>query len=140
MLKIATEILERLKNILRFFALLDVISIILMSQQVYSICINYNHIPDQTSAKIKEVLLLLNYLLLFVSVSGFLKFKKYGLITYYIQFPIRLLVWVFSFGFITFISDYITNPDVSQWLLRLVVTMEFFRLYFTIKIHRNYFR
>jgi hypothetical protein len=138
LLKIAVE-LKSNKNILRFFGLLDIISIVLMSQQIYSICINYDHIFDQTASKIKITLLVLGYLLLFISAPGLLRFKKFGIVTYYIQFPIRLLVWIFSFGFITYINDYIADPDVSHWILRVVVMMEFFRLYFTIKIHRIFF-
>ena len=127
-------------NTLRFFGLLDVLSIILMNQQVYSIGVNYNNIPDQTPSKIRIALLMLNYLLLFVSATGLLMLRKFGLITYYIRFPIRLMVWVFSFGFLTIASEYLGNPGIAQWLLRLVVVLEFFRLYFSIRIHRAWFR
>jgi hypothetical protein len=131
--------LEPNRKLLRFFGLLDIVSIIQTSQQVYAVCVNYSQFSDEPS-KIRAILLLLCYLLLFISALGLLMMKKYGIITYYIQFPIRLLVWVFSFGFITFFNQYITNADMSHWLLRLVVVMEFFRLYFTVQVHRRYFR
>jgi hypothetical protein len=111
-----------------------------MNQQVYSIGINYNNIPDPTPSKIRIALLMLNYLLLFVSATGLLMLRKFGLITYYIQFPLRLMAWVFSFGFLTITSEYLNIPGLSQWLLRFVVVLEFFRLYFSIRIHRSWFR
>lgn len=129
-----------MKNTLRFFAFLDVLSFILLSQQVFQILANLQNLPSETSSAIRIVLLLLIYPLLLVSAYGLYRIKKLGLITYYIQFPMRLLVWVFSFGFVTFISQYFSNPLVFDWLFRIAIILEFFRLYFIAQIHRRHFK
>lgn len=128
-----------MKNTLRFFALLDVVSIALLSRQIFQIATHLDQWPVQTLSQVHIVALALVYVSLFFSAIGLFQHKLYGLVTYYIQFPFRLLVWVFSFGFLTFISQYFNNPLVFDWLFRLVIMLEFFRLYFTIRIHRRYF-
>jgi hypothetical protein len=127
-----------MKSTLRLFALLDILSFILLSQQVFQILTNFENIPHQGPSTFRVVLLLLIYPLLLVSAFGLFRLKKFGLITYYIQFPIRLLVWVFSFGFLTLVSQYFDNPLVFDWLFRIAIILEFFRLYFTVQIHRRY--
>lgn len=127
-----------MKSTLRFFAVLDIGSIILLSPQIYALLSNLESIPPQNLSRIKAALLLIVFLLLFVSATGLFLLKKFGAIAYYIQFPLRLIVWVFSFGFLTFISQYFNNPLVFDWLFRLAIVLEFFRLYYTVKIHRKY--
>lgn len=129
-----------MKNTLRFFAFLDVLSFILLSEQVFRILANIRNLPPETLSAIRIILLLIMYPLLLVSAYFLYRIKKQGLIAYYIQFPMRLLVWVFSFGFITLTSQYFTNPLVFDWLFRIAIILEFFRLYFTVQIHRQYFR
>lgn len=125
-------------NTLRFFALLDIISLFLLNKQVYLIILNFKQIPHETLSLLKIVLLLVIYILLFVSAAGLAMRRKFGFISYYVQFPLRLFVWIFSFGFITLISEY-TTAISFDWLFRLVIILEFFRLYFTVKIHRQLF-
>ena len=127
-----------MKSTLRFFAVLDIGSIILLSPQIYALLSSLESIPPQNLSRIKAALLLIVFLLLFVSATGLFLRKKFGAIAYYIQFPMRLIVWVFSFGFLTFISQYFSNPQVFDWLFRLAIILEFFRLYFTVQIHRKY--
>ncbi|TZF85887.1 hypothetical protein FW774_02110 (plasmid) [Pedobacter sp. BS3] len=122
-------------NILRFFALLDVLSIALLSQQVFNIIIHSNTLVLQTPSLIKVILLPLIYLSLFFTAFLLFQQKRSGLIIYYIQFPVRLLVWVFSFGFITMLASLSSNPQLFGWLFRLVVILEFFRLYISIRQH-----
>ena len=131
--------MKRGKQILQVFGCLDVISIALLTKQIYSIGTGFSEIPDSLLSEIRIILLLLSYLLLFISATGLLTSKKYGIVAYYIHFPIRLVVWVFSFGFITLLSEYSSNPQVFDWLFRLTIVIEFFRLYFTVKIHRSSF-
>ena len=127
-----------MKSTLRFFAVLDIGSVILLSPQIYALLSSLESIPPQNLSRIKAALLLIVFLLLFVSATGLFLRKKFGAIAYYIQFPMRLIVWVFSFGFLTFISQYFSNPQVFDWLFRLAIILEFFRLYFTVQIHRKY--
>ncbi|WP_026897617.1 hypothetical protein [Daejeonella oryzae] len=129
-----------MRTTLRFFAILDAGSIILLSPQIYSILSNLGSFPPGNLSRIKLILLLFVFILLFFSSAGLFLMKKFGLISYYIQFPIRLIVWVFSFGFLTFISQYFSNPLIFDWLFRIAIILEFFRLYFTGKIHLKYFK
>jgi len=129
-----------MKNTLRFFAFLDLLSFILLSEQVFQILANIGNLPPETLSAIRIVLLLVMYPLLLLSGYYLFRIKKPGLFISYVQFPIRLLVWVFSFGFITSLSGYFTNPLIFEWLFRVAIILEFFRLYFTIQIHRRYFR
>ena len=127
-----------MKSTLRFFAILDIGSVILLSPQIYALLSSLESIPPQNLSRIKAALLLIVFLLLFVSATGLFLQKKFGAVAYYIQFPMRLIVWVFSFGFLTFISQYFSNPLVFDWLFRLAIILEFFRFYFTVQIHRKY--
>lgn len=129
-----------MKSTLRFFAFLDMLSFILVSQQVFNILANLQNLPPESASVFRIVLLLILYPLLLVSGYGLFRYKKFALITYYFQFPMRLMVWVFSFGFLTFISQYFNNTMVFDWLFRIAVILEFFRLYFTVQIHRRHFR
>lgn len=129
-----------MKNIGRFFALLDLISIFLLARQFWQILTHLDEIPDQILSQAKVILLLPLFVSLFISAIGLILFKKFGFITYYIQFPFRLIVWVFSIGFITFLPEMLSLGE--RWfdiLFRICFIAEFFRLYFTIKLHRSVF-
>jgi len=128
-----------MKSTLRFFAFLDILSFILLSQQVFNMLSNTQGWSTASSAMRMGVLLLM-YPLLLLSAYALYRVRKLGLLVYYIQFPMRLFVWVFSFGFLTLISQYFDNPQVFDWLFRTAVVLEFFRLYFTFQIHRQHFR
>ncbi|WP_406824983.1 hypothetical protein [Pedobacter sp. KACC 23697] len=129
-----------MKNTSRFFALLDLISIVLLARQFWQILTHLNEIPDQILSQAKVILLLPLFVSLFISAIGLTLFKKFGFIAYYIQFPFRLVVWVFSIGFITFLPEMLNLGE--RWfdiLFRICFIAEFFRLYFTITIHRSVF-
>lgn len=129
-----------MKNTVRFFALLDVISIILLAKQFWGIVTHLNQIPDQVLSQAKVILTLPLFISLFASAIGLFAFKKFGFITYYVQFPFRLIVWIFSVGFITYLPEML---NLSEWwfntFFRICFIAEFFRLYFSIKIHRSWF-
>lgn len=122
----------------KLFALLDIISILLLSKQFWGIITHLNEIPDQLLSQVRVILTLPLFVSLFISAIGLFLFKKFGFITYYIQFPFRLIVWVFSIGFITFLPEVLNLGE--KWfdiLFKVCFIAEFFRLYFTIQIHRN---
>nr|WP_199159004.1 hypothetical protein [Pedobacter sp. ASV2] len=124
---------------IKFFAFLDIISIALLGKQFWEIITHLNEIPHETLSQAKVILMLPLFVSLFISAVGLMLFKKFGFIAYYIQFPFRLVVWVFSIGFITFLPEYFNLGE--RWfdiLFRICFIAEFFRLYFTIKIHRKY--
>jgi len=124
----------------RIFALLDIISIFLLIQPIFQLVTHLKEIPDQVLSQARVVLTLPMFISLLVSALGLLLVKKFGFITYYIQFPFRLIIWIFSVGFITLLPELL---NLSQtWfdiLFKLCFIAEFFRLYFTIKIHRKLF-
>lgn len=126
-----------MKSTLRFFGLLDIISIILLSPQVYKMITNLDKIPPGTLSVLKIVFTLITYLLLFISASGLYKPSKAAIISYYIQFPFRLVVWIFSFGFLTYFSEFSVNELVFEWLFRIAFMLEFFRIYFTVRAHKS---
>ncbi|MDF3077080.1 MAG: hypothetical protein K0S09_969 [Sphingobacteriaceae bacterium] len=123
----------------RFFAVLDIISIVMLGKQVFSIVQHIGEIPDQSLSKIRIGITVLLFLLLFVSAAGLMMLKKWGAIAYYIQFPFRLVVWGFSFGFVTLFYDF-TEAQVLDWVFRILMVLEFMRLYFTVQLQREYFR
>jgi len=127
-----------MRNWIKIFALLDVLSLLLLAPQFWNIITHLNEIPHQILSQAKVILLLPLFLSLIVSATGLLMLKKFGFIAYYIQFPFRLVVWIFSFGFITYIPELLHLGD--NWfnlLFRLCFVTEFFRLYFSIKAHRQ---
>lgn len=128
-----------MKNTARFFAILDIISIILLAKQFWGIITHINEIPDQLVSQLKVWSTLFLFVLLFVSAIGLLLFRKFGFIAYYVQFPFRLIVWIFSIGFITYLPELLNLSEVwFNILFRVCFIAEFFRLYFTIQTHRRY--
>jgi len=125
---------------IRLFALLDIISICLLIQPFFQLVTHLKEIPDQVLSQAKVILTLPMFISLFVSAAGLLLVKKFGFMTYYIQFPFRLIVWVFSIGFITILPELLNlNQTWFDILFKLCFIAEFFRLYFIVKIHKAIF-
>jgi len=123
---------------IRIFALLDIISIFLLTKPCWDILTHLNEIPDAYLSQAKVILTLPLFISLFISAIGLMLLKKVGFITYYIQFPFRLVVWVFSIGFITLLPELLNLGE--RWfdiLFKLCFVAEFFRLYYTVKIHKK---
>lgn len=124
----------------RIFALLDIISIALLAQPFWQIITHFKEIPEETLSQVRVILTLPMFLLLFVSAAGLIFYKRFVLIAYYIQFPIRLVIWVFSIGFITLLPELLNLKELwFDVFFKLCFIAEFFRLYFTIKAHREEF-
>lgn len=125
---------------IRIFAFLDIISICLLIQPVFQLVTHLKEIPDQVLSQARVILTLPMFISLLVSAVGLFLVKKFGFITYYIQFPFRLILWIFSVGFITLLPELL---NLSQtWfdvLFKLCFIAEFFRLFFTIKLHKKLF-
>ena len=129
-----------MKNTARIFAILDLISILLLAKQFWGIITHLNQIPNQALSQAKVFFTMFLFISLFVSAVGLLMLRKFGFITYYIQFPFRLIVWIFSFGFITFLPELLNLSDAwFNILFKICFIAEFFRLYFTIQIHKKEF-
>lgn len=126
-----------MRNTIRVFGLLDIISIIFLAPSFYEIITNLNQVPIQFLSQVRVILTLPLFISLFVSAVGLMLFKKFGFIAYYLQFPFRLVVWVFSIGFITFLPEWLNLGETwFNVLFKLCFIAEFFRLYFTVKIHK----
>jgi len=123
---------------LRSFVFLDAISLVLLGMQVWYIAEHYGEI-SLLSEKVRATLMFpMFFLVLFGAIGLFLQ-KKYGYLLYYIQFPFRLYLLVFSIGFITLIPEAFSVFD-DIWfevLLKCCYVAEFIRLYLTIRIHLN---
>jgi hypothetical protein len=123
----------------KLFALLDLISIVFLAMQIWTILTHVSDVRTDTFSLVKITLTILIFLSLFLTTAGLYTFKKYGLITYYIQFPFRLFLLVFSIGFITLLPEFFNLGDqFFSWLFRLCVMAEFFRLYYTILAYKTF--
>jgi hypothetical protein len=123
----------------KFFALLDLVSIFFLGEQVWTILTYLHDVKTDTFSLVKVGLTILMFLSLFLTTSGLYTFKKYGLITYYIQFPFRLFLLVFSIGFITLLPEIFNLGDqFFSWLFRICVMAEFFRLYYSILAYKSF--
>ena len=79
------------------------------------------------------------FILVLIGAIGLFLLKKFGFILYYIQFPFRLYLWVFTLGFITLMPAALSVYD-DKWfdpLLKICFMAEFIRLYLTIKGQLN---
>lgn len=124
----------------RIFSALDFLSIILMLKPVFGLMANLQLVPDNLLSQARVWLTFPLFFSLFVSAIGLMLFKKFGFVSYYMQFPFRLILWIFSIGFITLVPEWLNLSE--GWfnaLFRICIVAEFFRLYFTVKIQRKYF-
>lgn len=123
-----------MRILIRAFALLDLISLIFMTMQLWSIFQNFSKFT-LLSDKVQGGLMFPMYLLVLAGAYGLYYSKKFGFISYYIQFPFRLYLWVFTIGFITLLPEALSNYD-DQWfpiLLKVCFAAEFIRLFLTAK-------
>lgn len=121
---------------LKVTVLFDLVALALMLRQVWFFATQYQQI-SLTSDKVQGWLMIVLFLLIISEIAIIFVKPKIGMIIYYIQFPIRLYLWVFTLGFITFIPEMFNLTD-DKWFsvfLKLCFLTEVIRLYFTIKIH-----
>lgn len=126
---------------LKTFAFLDLISAAFLGMQVFQIITHLDQIPSDWMSVVKAGSMTAIFFSLFVSMTGLWLSKKFGFITYFVQFPFRLLLWVFSLGFITLIPEALSYYGDGWFdvLFKLCIMAEFFRLYFTIRFYRRLF-
>ena len=121
---------------LRSFALLDVVSLVFMGMQLWQISQHFTEI-NQLSTKVQSVLMFPMFALVLAGAIGLWFYKKIGFILYYIQFPFRLYLWIFTLGFITLLPEAFGSFE-DYWfgiLFKVCMTAEFIRLYLTIRVH-----
>ncbi len=121
---------------LRSLVLLDLLSLILLGMQLWNIAHHFNEIEKQ-SEKLSSALMFPMFILLIIGAIGLWFVKKFGFILYYIQFPFRLYLWVFTIGFIALLPEAFGRFE-DYWfnlILKICIVAEFIRLYLTIKVH-----
>lgn len=125
-----------MRLLLRVFAFLDVLSLVFMTMQLRAITKNYSNLV-LLSEKVQDALMFPIYLLVAIGAYGLYFNKRFGFISYYIQFPFRLYLWIFTLGFITLLPEALGTYDGSWFsiLLKVCFMAEFIRLYLTIKAH-----
>lgn len=122
-----------MKNVLRFFGLLDAAGIILTAPQVWVLITGFNKISSPLLITLAVIRILL-FISLFISAVGFILLKKYGIITYCIQFLFRFVTFIFTFGFITYLNSFFPGSEEAvRATLTLAVFGEFLRLYLSIR-------
>jgi hypothetical protein len=127
-----------MRSTLRSFAFLDVILLILIGMQLWA---TLGHpLSDKLSEKIQVILMFPMFFLILIGAVGLYSTKKFGFILYYIQFPFRLYLYIFSLAFITLIPEALAIYDDKLFdiLLKMCFVAEFIRLYLTIMMHRKF--
>ena len=118
-----------MKKILIIFGILDLISLI----KSYRFWIDFNINFEPAWIKI---LITVFYISLLISAILLLKFNTKGLIINYIQFPIRISIFVMSFGFLVPLSRLFENYEIGIYVLSIIcIILEITRLIISIYIH-----
>ena len=128
-----------MRILLRSFAFLDLISLVFLGMQLVNIAQYYSNLQLQ-SEKLQAVLMFPMFFLVLFSAILLFKVKKLGFILYYIQFPFRLYLWVFSLGFITLLPEAfgLFQDFWLDALLKLCFVGEFIRLFLTVRAHLSF--
>jgi hypothetical protein len=127
-----------MRLLFKIIALLDFLSLIFLGMQLWEIG---KHFAEMTllAEKISGALMFPMFVLVLLGAIAHISFKKIGFILYYIQFPFRLYLWIFTLGFITLVPEAVGSYD-DRWypvLLKVCFAGEVIRLFFAIKAHRS---
>lgn len=125
-----------MRFLLRSFAFFDLISLVFIGMQLLEIIKHFDLI-EKTSDKLEAMLMFPMFVLVFTGAIALALIKKIGCTLYYIQFPFRLYLWVFTLGFITLLPEALERYE-DYWfdtLLKVCIVGEFIRLYLIIKAH-----
>lgn len=127
----------------KWLGVLDLVSLLLLVIQFASVLplLGTGPVDASTSQLWFNRLILVPQLvlvpLLALSAMGHLQGKIYGLIVYYIQFPLRFPALVFSIGFVTYIDKWFPQHEISRYTLAIAVFGELLRLTYSIQTHRR---
>ena len=120
-----------MKKILTIFGILDLISLIKSYRFWMNINISFEF--DWIN-----ILITVFYISLLISAILLLKSNIKGLIINYIQFPIRISIFVMSFGFLIPLSRLFENYKTGIYVLSIICgILEIIRLVVSIYIHRK---
>jgi hypothetical protein len=124
---------NNMRALFRVFAFLDLIALILMGMQLVYIATHFEE-KVLLSQKVEAILMFPMFVLVLIGAFGLIYPKKYAFILYYIQFPFRMYLSVFTLGFITLLPEAFEIYD-DKWfevLLKVCFVGEVVRLYLTI--------
>ena len=120
-----------MRKILILFGILDLIS--MLKSYRFWMDINTNFEINWINS-----LMIVFYISLIFSSIFLLKYNLKGLILNYIQFPIRISLFVMSFGFLVPLSGLFDNYGTGIQILSIICfTLEITRLIVSIYIHRK---
>lgn len=125
-----------MRILFRAFAFLDLISLVFIAMQLWVVIKKFSDFTLM-SDKVQGVLMFPMFILVLIGGYGLFFLKKIGFISYYIQFPFRLYLWVFTLGFITLFPEALGNYD-DKWfsiLFKVCFVAEFIRLFLTVRTH-----
>lgn len=127
-----------IQNLLILFGILDLLCFIRFCKVLTRM---FETIPDFIYPidviSIFEILLIVSLIL--SGILSILKLKM-SLLTFYFQFPLKITFHIFSFGFILKISGFPIDSISYKILLIVIGLMECLRLWYTIWIHRHYYK
>lgn len=128
-----------MKQSIRLFALLDFLSLIFMGMELWAMFFRHQIVDEKFSEQLRAYMLIPMFLLVLIAAVGFMRMRRFACVLYYIQFPFRLYLWVFTWGFITLLPEAFGyyGDAWPAWLLKLCFVLEFLRLYVTIRFHRE---
>lgn len=129
-----------MKWTLRFFAFLDLICMILLAEQASDQYSSFSANESLTSLQFfSRFAFLLGWISLLFTTLFLAIPRKIGIVIYYFQLPFRLVFFIFSFGFISLLSYWITIDNLNQIIVSIAVFGELLRLYYSWQIQKSYF-
>ena len=128
-----------MKWTLRFFAFLDLLSFFFMFEQG---TLQLQSLFSDESFTVNEVFSRFLFVLVWISMlasSVLLAIpKKAGIILYYFQLLPRFIFLAFSFGFISFLSYFISSPHLENILMPIIIFAEMLRVYRSYQLQRKF--
>lgn len=123
------------KVFLILFGTLDFVTVIKNYNSIYRLIF-----PNREFNWI-DILYLLVYISFLLSGYFLVKQKKLGIWISYFQFPLRLALMIFSFGFLMIVNRIFGFQQIGILILSGFLTvLEIGRLIITISIHRTYYK
>ena len=136
---------QRIKYTLILFGILDLFSFYRTYENVQGFVLTFlwsgNEDVGGYTNLFGIVMVLNGILTLSLIASGFLSIagSRIGIFIYYTQFPLRLVFFTLTFGFILTLSGLQINSFAYKVLLAIVFGLEVYRLIFSIWIGKKYF-
>lgn len=129
-----------MKWLTRSFGLLDLISFIIVFPQALVQIASFFEGDTFTLIEIFSRFLFIILWLSLLFSAGFLLFlKKVGVVIYYIQLLPRLIFLIFSVGFISVLSHYLTLEGIDKFVLALIIFAEMLRVYYCYQAQQSFF-